>query len=114
MNLYNQHYLYLLLLLIPIIYGLLRWNRRLKSRFHSFAEDHFFAYYLGQRSQFFSVLKLSLLILALVRIASTRTLACRNHRRCAVAPPDHNGSSHAGLADMPAPEAQASKASYSV
>ncbi len=68
MNLYNQHYLYLLLLLIPIIYGLLRWNRRLKSRFHSFAEDHFFAYYLGQRSQFFSVLKLSLLILALVAI----------------------------------------------
>gem|GEM_PF-4359961 len=41
MNLYNQHYLYLLLLLIPIIYGLLRWNQRLKSRFHSFAEDSF-------------------------------------------------------------------------
>ncbi|PKN77782.1 MAG: hypothetical protein CVU48_10415 [Candidatus Cloacimonetes bacterium HGW-Cloacimonetes-1] len=68
MNLYNQHYLYLLLLLIPIIYGLLRWNQRLKSRFHSFAEDRFFAYYLGQRSQFFSALKLSLLILALVAI----------------------------------------------
>ena len=68
MNLYNQHYLYLLLLLIPLVYGIIRWNLRLKRRFKSFAEGHFFAFYLGQRSQFYSVLKLSLLVLALVAV----------------------------------------------
>ncbi len=65
MNLYNQHYLMILLILPFLVYGLIKWHKRIQYRFSRFAESKFFPYYYAGRSPFFSTLKIVLMIIAL-------------------------------------------------
>jgi len=65
MNLYNAQYLYLLLILPVCIWLIFRHEKRLESRFSSFAETPFKDIFLGNRSPYYTGLKLSLTLVAL-------------------------------------------------
>jgi len=62
MNLHNPELLWLLLLIPPLIWLMLRHSKSLQTRFERFAESAFFAVYLERRSPFYSGLKIFLLI----------------------------------------------------
>lgn len=65
MNLYNQYYLLLLLILPLLVWLIFRWQKRISHRFSRFAETTFLSHYYERKSSFFSVLKVVLVILAL-------------------------------------------------
>ncbi len=68
MNLYNQYYLFALLLIPVLIWLVFRWQNRISRRFSSYADSKFFSYYYERKSAFFSVLKVVLSVLALLFI----------------------------------------------
>ncbi len=66
MNLYYPWHLLLLLVIVPLAVLLLLLRRRREKRFSQYAEAHFAPHYLARLSPFYTVLKISLLILALI------------------------------------------------
>ncbi|MBM4404389.1 MAG: VWA domain-containing protein [Candidatus Cloacimonetes bacterium] len=65
MNLINPHYLWLLVLILPLIWLLIRRQKRELRRFSAFAESMFHSHYLGGNSAFYTNLKAALFLLAL-------------------------------------------------
>ncbi len=66
MNLVNPSYLWLLLIVIPLIWMIIRHRKREGSRFKRFADGMFYETYLGKNSIFFTNLKASMLLWALI------------------------------------------------